>query len=112
MTMAGCGPRDLHEAAAQLDRRYGTHVYMWLVEHDPSRLRISGTVPADPAPFVPDGTVRPVSAEPREACAQTRRDHALLLAFVTERDARRRDALLGCGVAIERDAAALVIVPE
>ncbi|MBC5804504.1 MAG: hypothetical protein GIX03_16195 [Candidatus Eremiobacteraeota bacterium] len=87
-------------------------MYTWLIEHDPSQLRITGPVPADPAPFVPDGTVRRVSSQPHAACVQTRRERALLLAFVAKSDGGRRDALLDCGVAIERDAAALVIVPE
>jgi len=110
--IGGCGPGDPHTEAARLDRRFGTHVYTWLVDHDPSRLRVAGPVPADPAPFVPDGSVRSVSSQPREACRQARRGHALLLAFVSQRDARRRSAMLDCGFAIERDAAALVIAPE
>ncbi|MDQ2908015.1 MAG: hypothetical protein M3R44_01530 [Candidatus Eremiobacteraeota bacterium] len=107
----GCESRDPHAQAQRLDRRYGTQVYTWLVEHDPSRLDVAGAVPADPVPFVPDGSVRTVSADLPEACRRARHDRALLLAFIAARQEPRRDAALDCGVAVERDDAALIIAP-
>ncbi len=56
--------------------------------------------------------MRGVSSQPREACQEARRDHALLLAFVPQHDVRARSAMLDCGFPVERDAAALVIAPE
>lgn len=109
---AGCENRNPHAAAQQLDRRFGTQVYSWLVEHDPSRLDIAGEAPADAAPFVPDGVVRMVAPGLKAACGRARRDHALLLAFISIREERRREAALDCGVAVERDRAALVIAPQ
>ncbi len=87
-------------------------MYTWLVDHDPSRVDVAGSLPASAREFVPDGTIRSVSPDAKAACAQARRDRALLLVFVPHGDERRRTAVLDCGFAVERDAAALVIAPE
>ena len=112
VSFAACGREDSSVTAARLDRRYGTHVYGWLLEHDPSRLDVAGAVPSDPQTFVPDGTVRRVAPEPGAACRQARRDRALLLMFVSAREGARYDAARDCGFALESDSAALVIAPR
>ncbi len=111
-SLAACGREDSSTTAARLDRRDGTHIYGWLLEHDPSRLDVAGAVPSDPQPFVPDGTIRRVAFEPLSACRQARRDRALLLIFVSARERARYDAARDCGFALESDAAALIIAPR
>jgi len=97
--------------ADEADRAYGTSVFRWLLDHDPSALDVAGIDATATRPFVHTSRVAQAPNVPPAACAQARRDHALLLAFAKP-GTPARDAYEDCGYTIERDGAALVIAPR
>jgi hypothetical protein len=109
--LASCAPApDVRELARADDRRYGTSIFTWLVDHEPSAV-VAWRVPADDIrDLLPTSKV--VAADPTKVCAQAGREHALLLLVARRSDASDRDAAEDCGIALARDAGALIVAPR
>ncbi len=107
---AGCAPPDPHALASADDREYGTAIFTWLVEHEPSAV-VAWHVPvATVRALLPESRI--VAAGATKVCAQAGGTHALLL-LVEPRTARAdRDTAEDCGIALARDAGAIVVAPR
>jgi hypothetical protein len=110
LALAGCASADPRALAREDDRRYGTAIFTWLVEHEPS---------AVVAWHVPVATIRALlpasrisAAATTKVCAQADRSHALLLLVEPRSATRDRADAEDCGFALERDAGAIVIAPR
>jgi hypothetical protein len=107
-----CAPSGVKARAARLDAAGHTSAYTWLVEHEPSVLDVDGFSVDSVRSFDPGARIRSVGNEPRSACHQALRDHALLLIYAPEVRRSVRSAALDCGFALEHDATAVIIAPR
>jgi hypothetical protein len=109
--LAGCAPPDPHALARDDDRRYGTSLFTWLVDHEPSAI-VAWRVPVDTVrALLPESRIDPAGAT--KVCAQAARSHALLFLIRTGTTARadRSDAE-DCGFALARDDGGIVVAPR
>ena len=106
--LLACANADPHRLASDDDRRYGTRLFTWVVEHDPSAL-VAWNV--DPALLRPLTRGRIALAGPRP-CAQAARAHAALVVLTGPADAALRDRARDCGFALWHDPGGLAIAPR
>ncbi|GAC1396156.1 MAG: hypothetical protein NVS3B17_16170 [Vulcanimicrobiaceae bacterium] len=113
LTVASCARTDPRALAASAERADGTHLYGWLVEHDPSSLVAWHVSPDRLRALAPDArTIAVAGARP---CAEATRMHAALVLIASDRTPagrRDREVALDCGVALFRDGGGLVIAPR
>ncbi len=92
------------------DRRYGTDVFTWLVDHEPSAV-VAWNIPVDVVREVLPNS-RIVAALQTKVCSQSSREHALLLLVEAPPTSHDRDIAEDCGFALDRDAGAIVVAPR
>ena len=100
---AGPSPQALARAA---DARYHTGAFSWLLTHRPAALVAWHVDARDVRAIVPQSRVAAAAAEP---CTQAKAGHAALL--VVARAGITRNRALDCGLALDKDAGALVVAP-
>lgn len=109
--VVGCTGRDTHSLARAYDRTDGTGLYTWLVEHDPSAVVAWNISLERLHRLIPHARLEAAASD--APCGQTARAHAALVVLLPLRDRDlRRDRALDCGIALFRDARALVIAPR
>ncbi len=109
--LAACAPADVHVLARNDDRRYGTTLFTWLVDHEPSAV-VAWRVPVETVrALLPQSRIDPAGAT--KVCAQAGRSHALLFLIRagTTAKADRADAE-DCGFALARDDGGIVVAPR
>jgi hypothetical protein len=108
--LVGCAPADPSSLAAQEDRRYGTSVFTWLVQHEPSAV-VAWRVPVDRVREILPGS-RVEAAAATKVCAQAKRNHAALVLIASAAARGERDQAEDCGFALTRDAGGIVVAPR
>jgi hypothetical protein len=108
--VVACAPADLHALARDEDRRHGTGVFTWLVDHEPSAI-VAWHVPIDVLHGVLPRS-RIVAAVQTKVCRQSARAHALLLLVERPSTTHDRDVAADCGFALYRDEGAIVVAPR
>jgi hypothetical protein len=102
---AGCGPAP-EVLARATDSRYHTGAFTWLLTHRPAALVAWHVDARNVRAILPQSRVSAAGATP---CTQAKAAHAALLLVAGAGITRNR--ALDCGLALYKDAGALVVAP-
>jgi hypothetical protein len=110
VALAACAPVDTHALAREDDRRAGTRIFSWLVDHEPSAVVVWHGSTESVRALLPTSRIEPAIAT--KVCRQAARDHALLLLVEPRSATDDRNVAEDCGFALDRDAGAIIVAPR